>query len=96
MTIKIAVELNDDHRAFAEKMVADGLYPSISSVVQAGIEQMMLNDAVPTDALAGMTDEIRRRIELPRDQWIASDKDTMFDDIRAMIRTKKAERSNDL
>lgn len=89
MTVKIAIELDDTHREFAEKMVADGIYPSVSSVVQAGIEQMMQNDTTPADPLAGMADEIRRRMELPKDQWIPLEGDTMFDDIRALIRAKR-------
>ncbi len=96
MTVKIAIELDDTHREFADKMVADGFYPSVSSVIQAGIEQMMQNDATPTDALAGMADEIRRRMELPRDQWIPLEGDTLFGDLRALIRAKKAERQNEL
>ncbi|CAN7506630.1 hypothetical protein LJR235_003450 [Pararhizobium sp. LjRoot235] len=94
MTVKISIELDESHREFAEKMVKDGVYPSISSVVQAGIEQMMLNDEVPADALAGMADEIRRRMELPKDQWIPLEGDRMFEEVRALIRQKKAEKQN--
>lgn len=91
MTVKIAIELDDTHRAFAEKMVADGLYPSVSSVIQAGIEKMMSDsEEVPADAVAGMADEIRRRLELPRDQWIPLEGDSLFSDVRALIRAKKA------
>lgn len=89
MTVKIHIELDDTHREFAEKMVADGIYPSVSSVIQAGIEHMMHNDAVTADPLAGMVDEINRRMELPKDQWIPLEGDTMFDDIRALIRAKR-------
>lgn len=89
MTVKIAIELDDSHREFAEKMVKDGVYPSISSVVQAGIEQMMLNDEVPADALTGMADEIRRRMELPKDQWISMQDDNVFDRIRARLAARK-------
>ena len=89
MTVKIHIELDDTHREFAEKMVADWIYPSVSSVIQAGIEHMMHNDAVTADLLAGMADEINRRMELPKDQWIPLEGDTMFDDIRALIRAKR-------
>lgn len=77
-------------------MVADGIYPSVSSVTQASIEQMMQNDVVPADALAGMANEIRRRMELPKDQWIPLEGETLFSDIRALVRAKKAERQNEL
>lgn len=89
MTVKIAIELDESHREFAEKMVKDGLYPSISSVVQAGIEQMMQNDEIPADALAGMADEIRRRMELPKDQWISMQDDNVFDRVRARLAARK-------
>lgn len=88
MTVKIAIELDETHREFAEKMVADGLYPSVSSVIQAGIEQMMQNDAVTADPLAGMADEIRRRMELPKDQWIPWDGESLFDEIRGKLAAK--------
>jgi antitoxin ParD1/3/4 len=89
MTVKIAIELDESHREFAEKMVKDGLYPSISSVVQAGIEQMMQNDEIPADALAGMAEEIRRRMELPKDQWISMQDDNVFDRVRARLAARK-------
>lgn len=89
MTVKISIELDEDHRQFAEKMVKDGVYPSISSVVQAGIEKMMTDDAVPADLSPDMADEIRRRMELPRDQWVPLKNDTMFDEIRAFIDDKR-------
>jgi antitoxin ParD1/3/4 len=89
MTVKIHIELDDTHREFAEKMVADGIYPSVSSVIQAGIEQMMQNDAIAADPLSGMADEIRRRMELPKDQWIPWDGDTLFSDIRALLAARK-------
>ncbi|KQY48432.1 hypothetical protein [Rhizobium sp. Root483D2] len=88
MTVKIHIELDDTHREFAEKMVADGIYPSVSSVIQAGIEHMMHNDAVTADPLAGMADEINRRMELPKDQWIPWDGDTLFREIRSKIAEK--------
>jgi antitoxin ParD1/3/4 len=48
------------------------MFPSVSSVFEAGIEKMM-HDGDTTDPLAGMADEIRRRMELPDDQWIRWD-----------------------
>lgn len=88
MTVKIDIELDDTHRAFAEKMVADGRYPSVSSVIQAGIEQMMENDAATADPLAGMADEIRRRMELPKDQWIPWDGQRLFEEVRNKLDAK--------
>lgn len=91
MTVKISIELDDSQRAFAERLVENGTYPSISSVVQAGIDQMMLRDMPSGDPLAGWDDEIRRRMDTPRDQFIPLETDTLFADLRALIRAKKAE-----
>ena len=41
-----------------------------------------------------MTDEIRRRMELPDDQWIPLKGDTLLDDVRALIRKKMNEKQN--
>ncbi|MCM2477639.1 hypothetical protein HGO38_29765 [Rhizobium sp. CG5] len=90
MTVKTTVTLSEDLLRYAEKLVEDGHYPSISSVIEAGIAQMIENETPavgPTtaDPLDGMGDEIRRRLELPRDQWIPLDNDTMFEEIEAMV-----------
>jgi antitoxin ParD1/3/4 len=50
---------------------------------------MMQNDAVPADPLAGMADEIRRRMELPKDQWISMRDDNVFDRVRARLAARK-------
>lgn len=90
MNVKTTVILSEDHLRYAEKLVEDGHYPSISSVIEAGIAQLIENETPafdPTttgDPLDGMGDEIRRRLELPRDQWIPWDRDTMFEKIEAM------------
>lgn len=73
MNVKTEITLTEDHLRFAERMVEEGAYPSISGVIEAGIAQMMLQDEIVGDPLAGMADEIRRRMELPRDQWLPWD-----------------------
>jgi antitoxin ParD1/3/4 len=81
MNVKTTITLSEAYLEYAEKMVADGIYPSVSSVIEAGLERMM-QDA---DPLAGMVAEIRRRMELPRDQWISMKEDDLFDRVRARI-----------
>lgn len=94
MNIKTTVTLSERNLRYAEKMVEEGAYPSVSDVIEASIEQMMLNTPSPDDPLAGMADEIRRRMELPRDQWVSMENDTMFEEVRALIREKKAAQQN--
>ncbi|MFK0165737.1 hypothetical protein [Rhizobium sp. NPDC090279] len=93
MNIKTEITLSEYHLRLAEKMVEEGAFPSISSLVEAAIEQI---DQIkhPGDAVSGMADEIRRRMELPEDQWIPLKGDTLFDDVRALIRKKMDEKQD--
>jgi antitoxin ParD1/3/4 len=67
MNVKTTITLQEDYLRYAEKMVEEGVFPSISSVVEAGLARIMHGDIL-AGPLAGMADEIRRRMELPRDQ----------------------------
>lgn len=89
MTIKIAVELDESHREFAEKMVTAGIYTSISDVVQAGIEKMMMRDDMPGDPLTAAANVIRQRMELPKDQWIPWNGENMMDNVRCRLEEKR-------
>ena len=91
MNVKTTVTLSEDHLRYAEKLVEDGRYPSISSVIEAGLAQMLANEP-ESDPLAGMADEIRRRMELPRDQWISIDSDNVFDRVRASLIARRNEK----
>ncbi|NEI68063.1 hypothetical protein GR212_00645 [Rhizobium lusitanum] len=97
MNVKTEITLSERHLRLAEKMVEEGAFPSISSLVEAAIEQVdqirHLHD-VSTDAVSGMADEIQRRMELPKDQWIPLKGDTLFDDVRTLIRRKMDEKQN--
>ncbi|WEZ84215.1 hypothetical protein P6U16_05945 [Rhizobium sp. 32-5/1] len=91
MNIKTTVTLSERNLRYAEKMVEEGAFPSVSDVIEASIEQMMLNSQSSDDPLAGMADEIRRRMELPRDQWISMKDDDVFENVRARIRARSKE-----
>ncbi|MGO4437607.1 ribbon-helix-helix domain-containing protein [Rhizobium sp. RAF56] len=88
MTVKTTITLSARHMEFAEKMVKSGGYPSISNVIEAGIEQMMHDERLTTDALSGMEDEIRERMKLPRDQWVSMDEDNVFERVRSRIQAR--------
>ncbi len=55
MTVKSSISLTDDQHAFARTLVDLGRFPSVSAVLQQGVEllrQQMENDALERSALA--------------------------------------------
>lgn len=91
MTIKTTIALSEDHLRYAEKLVENGQYPSVSSVIEAGIKQMMAAES-EQDPVSAMADEINRRMELPRDQWISMDDDNVFDDVKRRLKERYGSR----
>ncbi len=66
MNVKNTVTLSERYLRHVERMVEDGQFPSIEKVIEAGIDSLMREDtapAGPNDPLAGMADEIRRRMQ---------------------------------
>ena len=45
MTIKSSISLRDDQHAFARSLVEEGRFPSVSAVVQQGLDLMRQRDA---------------------------------------------------
>lgn len=45
MTVKSSVSLRDDQHAFAKALVDDGHFPSVSAVVQQGLDLLRQQDA---------------------------------------------------
>ena len=45
MTIKSSISLRDDQHAFAKTLVASGRFPSLSAVVQQGLDVLRQQDA---------------------------------------------------
>jgi antitoxin ParD1/3/4 len=90
MNVKISIELTDNQAEFVERLVRDGSYGSVSEIMQEHVRDMMLSErdkGNEDDPVTAMKDEIRRRLELPDDQWIRMDEhDTMFKDLRAHIK----------
>jgi antitoxin ParD1/3/4 len=76
MNVKISIELPESQLEFAERKVREGAYASVSELVAEQIRDIMLAEegaASNTDPVAAMADEIRRRMELPDDQWLSED-----------------------
>jgi antitoxin ParD1/3/4 len=88
--VKISIELTENQAEFVERLVRDGSYGSVSEIMQEHVRDMMLSErdkGNEDDPVTAMKDEIRRRLELPDDQWIRMDEhDTMFKDLRAHIK----------
>lgn len=97
MNVKVSIELPERYVEFAEGMVRDGVYDSISDLVQDHLRDLMLAKQElerpltqeQLDAVMSMKDEIRRRLELPDDQWITMDEtDDMFERLEARLKAK--------
>ena len=89
MTVKTTVSFTDRHHEYAARKVAEGVFASVSSIVAAGIEQMMHDEAEREAALEAMKDTIRARMELPRESWIEFDAaDDVFERARAHLASK--------
>jgi antitoxin ParD1/3/4 len=85
MNVKTEIILTEDQLRFAERMVEAGAYPSISSVIEAGLAQLMLRDDAVADPLASMAEELNRRMELPRDQWLPWDGEEMVERVKKRL-----------
>ena len=91
MTVKSTVSFTDRHHEFAQKKVKEGVFASVSSMVAAGIEQVMQDEAEREVALAAMKDAIACRMETPREDWVViDDADDLF--VRAKARLNHADR----
>lgn len=88
MNVKTTVTLSDEDLRFAEELVENGRFPSVSDVIGEGLARMRLSESGDADPLAGMADEIRRRMELPRDQWIAWDGTSMAERVKQKLSQK--------
>ncbi|MDA9009464.1 hypothetical protein N9K16_05855 [Alphaproteobacteria bacterium] len=86
MTVKTAVSFTDRHHVYAKKKVEEGSFSSVSSVVAAGIEQIMRDEEEREAALGAMADTIRRRMDTPREEWVIMDGNSVvFERARARI-----------
>ena len=90
MTVKSTVSFTDRHHEFAQKKVKEGVYASVSSLVAAGIEQVMKDEAEREVALEAMKEVIKKRMETPREQWIEmkTENNEIFDKAKKSISSK--------
>ena len=85
MTVKTGVSLTERHHAFALAKVKEGRFASISSVVAAGIEQIMHDEEEREIALDAMRETITQRMSLPRDEWFDLEEDDLFEQARQRL-----------
>lgn len=90
MNVKTTVTLSDEDLRFAEELVEAGRFPSVSDVIGEGLARLRLEESGEDDPVAGMADEIRRRMELPRDQWIKMEDDDLFERVRKRLASRPA------
>jgi len=90
MNVKTTVTLSDEDLRFAEELVEAGRFPSVSDVIGEGLSRLRLTESGENDPLAGMADEIRRRMELPRDQFINMEDDDLFERVRKRLNSRPA------
>ncbi|MAM61320.1 type II toxin-antitoxin system ParD family antitoxin [Maritimibacter sp. UBA3975] len=59
MSVKASISLTETQDAFARELVAQGRFPSMSAVLQHGLE-LMRDQSTTTEALRVLLDERRR------------------------------------
>ncbi|PYE28963.1 antitoxin ParD1/3/4 [Rhizobium sp. PP-CC-3A-592] len=87
MNVKTTISLPEDLMRYAEKMVEDGQFPSVDTVLAASLENMMIrqDQAAVDEVLHLNADALRRRLDTPIEETIAMDEDDLFDRVRARI-----------
>lgn len=83
MTVKTTLSFTDRHHQFISEKVGQGVFATQSAAVAAALEQMMQDEEERNVALQALAQEIRARMETPRDAFI--DQDDAFAAARASI-----------
>ncbi len=83
MTVKTTLSFTDRHHRFLSEKVGQGVFATQSAAVAAALEQMMQDEEERNVALSALAQEIRARMETPREAFI--DLDDAFAAARASI-----------
>ncbi|CAM5553569.1 hypothetical protein FALB51S_00076 [Frigidibacter albus] len=70
MTVKSSISLRDDQHAFAKTLVEGGRFPSVSAVVQQGLDLLRQQDA---DAAADRAALVALLAERARGPFVSAD-----------------------
>lgn len=88
MTVKTSISLTDDQEAYARRLVESGQYPSLSAVLQRGLD-MLRRD---TEAREAELAALRSLIDQRRGESFV-DLDEGETETRAMLRRKRQARA---
>lgn len=83
MTVKTTLSFTDRHHRFLSEKVGQGVFATQSAAVAAALEQMMQDEEERNVALQALAQEIRARMETPREAFI--DQEDAFAAARASI-----------
>lgn len=86
MTAKASISLTDSQEAFARELVAQGRYPSLSAVLQHGLEMLRAETEAKDAELAALKALLEERAKGPFISMEESDAE-----IDAMIERKRAQ-----
>ena len=84
MTIKSSVSFTDRHHDFALRKSKEGQFGSVSSVVAAGIEQLMQDERERDEAIDAMSSAIKDRLATPEADW-KDGLDDLFVEVRRSL-----------
>lgn len=83
MTVKTTLSFTDRHHRFLTEKVGSGVFASQSALVAAALEHMIQDEEEREVALGVFADEIRSRLQTPRDAFV--DGDAAFARARARL-----------
>lgn len=86
MTVKTSISITDQQEAFARALIDEGRYPSVSAVVQRGLDLLRSQ----TDAEEAVTDALRELVRQRRGGKFVSSSD-MKSRVDRMIQRKRRE-----
>ena len=84
MTFKTSISLTDDQEAYARRLVENGQYPSLSAVLQRGLDMLRQENDLHEAELEALRTLIDRRRQGP-----FVDLDTLKADTLAMLEQKR-------
>lgn len=73
MTVKTTLSFTDRHHRFLTEKVGAGVFASQSALVAAALEQMIQDEEEREVALGAFADEIRSRLQTPREAFVDGD-----------------------
>jgi len=88
MTVKTTLSFTDRHHRFLSEKVGQGVFATQSAAVAAALEQMIQDEQERDVALAALAQEIRARMETPREAFV--DHDDAFAAARRALTTARS------